>query len=174
MIATDLNIAFNMNKQAIVSITLQNANIDTLSALKQYTTDGKLLDVDIKKYRAKRSLQANKYLWELLGKIAEILNADKWKIYLQMLKRYGKYTYIIVKPNVVESMKEKWREIEELGEVEVEGQTGVQLLCYFGSSSYNSKEMSTLIEGVIYEAKELGIETKTQEEIDSMVATIKN
>ena len=119
-------------------------------------------------YRQKRSLNANAYLWVLLGKMADVLRADKWDIYLKMLKRYGKYTYIIVKPNVVEAVKKQWREVEELGPINLKGQEGIQLLCYFGSSTYDNAEMSVLIDGVISECKDLDIETLTPDEIQKI------
>src|SRR5699024_11229481 len=117
------------------------------------------------RYRKKRSLNANAYLWVIIGKMAEVLRADKWDIYLMMLKRYGKYTYIVVKPNVVEAVKKQWREVEELGKIEINGQVGVQLLCYFGSSTYDAREMAILIDGVVSECKELDIETLPPHEI---------
>lgn len=123
------------------------------------------LRVKAVQHREKRSLNANAYLWVLLGKIAEVLRADKWDIYLMMLKRYGKYTYIVVKPNVVDAVKKQWREVEELGEISINGQTGIQLLCYFGSSTYDTHEMAVLIDGVVSEAKELDIETLSPDEI---------
>ena len=46
--------------------------------------------------------------------------------------------------------------------------TGIQLQCYFGSSTYNTKEMSVLIDGIVYEAKELGIETLPPDELERM------
>jgi len=117
------------------------------------------------KYRQKRSLDANALLWVMLQSIATTLRADKWQIYLQMLKRYGKYTYICVKPSVVEAVKQQWRECEELGEVSINGQPAIQMLCYFGSSTYNTKEFSVLLDGVISEMKEMGLDTPTSEDM---------
>lgn len=122
-----------------------------------------VLTIIVKKLRKKRSLDANALLWHCLGKMAVELNADKWDIYLLMLKRYGKYTYIVVKENAVKSMKEQWRECEVVGEINVNDQNGVQMLCYFGSSHYDTKEFSALLNGVISEMKEMGIETPTSE-----------
>jgi hypothetical protein len=82
-----------------------------------------------------------------------------------MLKRYGKYTYICVKPAVVEAVKAQWRECEEIGRVNINGQEAVQMLCYFGSSTYNTKEFSVLLDGVISEMKEMGIEAPTSEDM---------
>lgn len=116
-------------------------------------------------YRKKRSLDSNSYLWVLLGKMADVLRADKKDIYLKMLKRYGKYTYIVVKPNVVDAVKKQWREVEELGPISLNGQDGIQLLCYFGSSTYDTQEMAVLIDGVVSECKDLEIETLPPDEL---------
>lgn len=115
------------------------------------------LDIKVVKHRKKRSLDANALLWACLGDIASALRADKWDIYLKMLKRYGKYTYICVKPKVVEAVKAQWRECEEIGKININGAEAVQLLCYFGSSTYDTKEFSALLDGVISEMKEIGL-----------------
>ena len=106
--------------------------------------------------------------------MAEVLHQDKWNIYLEMLGRYGVFTHIIVKPNVVDKVKEEWRTVKELGEVCVNGTIGIQLQCYFGSSTYNTKEMSVLIDGVVSEAKEMGIETLSPAELERMKAAWQN
>jgi len=123
------------------------------------------LSIKAVEYKKKRSLDANALLWHCLGEISAALRTDKWDIYLQMLKRYGKFTYICVKPNVVEAIKKQWRECEEIGEMDINGQKAVQLLCYFGSSMYNTQEFSVLLDGVISEMKEMGLETPTSEEM---------
>jgi len=89
-------------------------------------------------------------------------------LYEDMICRYGVFTHIVVKPSMVERVKEEWRAVRELGEVTVNGKTGIQLQCYFGSSTYNTKEMSVLIDGIVNECKEQGIETLTPEEIADM------
>jgi|LSQX01.2.fsa_nt_gb hypothetical protein len=125
--------------------------------------------VEIAPLKKKRSLDANGYLWVLLQKIAEALHTSKDEIYLEMLARYGVFTHIVVKPNVVERVKDEWRTVRELGEVTINGKTGIQLQCFFGSSTYDSKEFSVLLDGVISEAKELGIETLSETEADRMI-----
>lgn len=125
------------------------------------------LSIKAVKYRAKRSLDANAMLWACLGEIANSMTppADKWDIYLQMLKRYGKFTYICVKPSVVDAMKAQWRECEVVGEVDINGQKAVQLLCYFGSSTYNTQEFSRLLEGVISEMSEIGLQVPPSQDM---------
>lgn len=124
---------------------------------------GKLFDIT--EHKEKRSRDANALLWACLGEIAGAIRSDKWSVYLQMLKRYGRYTYICVKPYVVEAVKKQWRECEEIGTIDIDGQEAVQMLCYFGSSTYNSKEFSVLLDGVISEMKELGLDTPADREL---------
>lgn len=130
--------------------------------------DDKKISVKAVRHRKKRSLNANNYLWVLLGKLADVHRADKWDIYLKMLRTYGKYTYIVVKPNVVDAVKKQWREVEELGPINLNGQEGIQLLCYFGSSTYDNLEMAVLIDGVVSECKDSKIETLPPDQITQM------
>lgn len=129
--------------------------------------DGKLLDVELKAHRDRRSKDANALLWACIRDIEKALNdgcrqatiaETTWEIYLRMLKRYGKYTFILVKPEAVEAVKRQWREAEVYREQEVNGQTAVQMVCYYGSSTYDTKEMSRLISGVLSEMDEMGLQ----------------
>jgi hypothetical protein len=128
----------------------------------------KKLSIEIKHHREKRSLDANAYFWVLTQKMAEILHTSKDELYLELLGRYGVFTHIIVKPHVAERVKAEWRTVRDLGMVKVNGQEGIQLQCYFGSSTYNTKEMSVLIDGVVGECQELGIETLPPDELRIM------
>jgi hypothetical protein len=124
---------------------------------------------EVKEYKEKRSLNANALLWRCLGEMASALHTDKWDVYLQMLKRYGTYTYICVKPKAVEAVKKQWRECEEIGHIDINGADSVQMLCYYGSSTMNTKEFSTLLDGVISEMEEMGIDTPEQRELDRAI-----
>lgn len=146
-------------RKYIVSLSVDD--IGNLEDLRE-----KDLDISIKQHREKRSKDANALLWHCLGEIASTLRTDKWSVYLLMLRRYGKYTYACIKPSAVDAFKKEWRECEEIGEVNINGQKSVQMLCYFGSSSYNTKEFSTLLDGVISEMKEMGIPTPIDRELE--------
>ena len=148
----EYNIVFSVNEKSALSEIEKIQNLDKLS-------------IEAKQYRAKRSLDANALLWACLSEIAVVLRTDKWNVYLTMLKRYGKYTYICVKPNIVDAVKAQWRECEEIGSININGQEAVQLLCYFGSSTYDTKEMSVLIDGVMSEMKEMGLQTPESKEV---------
>lgn len=128
----------------------------------------KRLRVKAVNWKEKRSLDANAYMWVLLQKMADALNTSKDELYIEIIGKYGVFTHIIVKPHVVDRVKAEWRNVKELGEVTVNGVTGIQLQCYFGSSTYDTKEMSVLIDGLVSECKELGIETLPPCEIERM------
>ena len=150
-----------MTRKLNVTFQIDTQPIDDLNELQKLDS----LDIVAKKHRKKRSLDANALMWVCLGKMAEALNTDKWQVYLLMLKRYGKYTYICVKENAVEAMKLQWRECEVVGDIEINGKKAVQMLCYFGSSTYDTKEFTHLLDGIISEMKEMGLETPTSEDM---------
>jgi hypothetical protein len=125
----------------------------------------KIYVATLKEYRQKRSLDANALFWKAASLIAEHIGSDKDSVYLMLLSRYGVFTHIVVKPQAVEQFKQSYRLCEEVGEVTVAGQTGIQLRCYFGSSTFNSKQMSRLIDGAISELKEMGIDFVPESDI---------
>jgi hypothetical protein len=152
----DVNITFSVNEKSLVL-----PEYDRLKKIKK-------LRITAVQFREKRSLDANAYMWAKLQKMAEVLHTTKDELYLDILGKYGVFTHIIVKPHVVDRVKEEWRTVKELGEVTVNGITGVQLQCYFGSSTYDTKEMSVLIDGLVSECKALEIETLTPDELNRL------
>lgn len=146
--------------EAILSGTAREL---TFKLAKIADEDDRVFDLVV--HKEKRSLNANGLLWHCIGQIASKMRVDKWDVYLDMLKHYGTYSYVLCRPKAVDKMREVWRETEVLGEVTVGGETAVQLLCYYGSSTMNSKEFSVLLDGVIQEMKNLGIEPPTSEQM---------
>ena len=150
-----------------LNITFESASdtsiLNEMNALKEISD----LVIKVAKWRRKRSTDANALLWKCLDDIAKAMNppCDKWDVYLLMLKRYGKFTYIVVKENAVDAMRLYWRESEVVGDYDVNGQKAVQMLCYYGSSKYDTAEFSKLLDGVISEMKEMGLPTPTSEEM---------
>jgi len=168
-IADNVRLQFDENqKPEIVISLLKNAELNTIQELKNSITNGKQLDVEIKVHRNRRSLDSNAYLWVLLEKLATALHTTKDELYLLILERYGVFTHMIVKEVAAERIMREWRTVRNLGPVTVGGTKGVQLQCYFGSSTYDTAEMSRLIDGVASECRELSIETLPDETIKSM------
>ena len=165
---SNIRLQYNENQQPEVVLTTSGDIRKEVADLQNILKDGKELTAEIKQYRKKRSLNANALLWTLLQKMADVLHTTKDELYIQMLDRYGVFTFVVVKPSVVDRVKQEWRTVRELGEITVNGKTGIQLQCFFGSSTYDSKEMSALIDGVVSECNELGIETMQKEELESI------
>lgn len=146
------------------SITFELEDGDIRDIITPYYSADRLA-IKVSQYRQKRSLDANGLLWACLGEMAQVLRTDKWDVYLQELKRYGQYTYVVVNPCAVEQLKARWRESEEVGKINVNGREGVQMLMYYGSSTYNSKEFSVLLDGVISDMKDLGLQPPPSEDM---------
>ena len=129
------------------------------------------LSIKIAKYHEKRSLDANAYAWVLMSKIAEKLNTTKEDIYELMLKRYGVlyqdekgFIVITIKSNIdIYTIAGHWLKCKDCGNF-------TSYIMIKGSSDYNTAEMSHFIDGIVSEAKELGIQTETPEEIERIKA----
>ena len=130
------------------------------------------LNVEIGK-EEKRSIDANAYFWVLCDKIAKKTHQIKTDIYRELVQRVGVFEDVAVIEESAESFKKMWQS-KGLGWIAIEEPCKldgcVKYRCYSGSSSYDTKEMSRLIDEVIYEAKELGIETMTPDEIEALKA----
>ena len=126
------------------------------------------LDIIFDKHREKRGNQANALLWACLGEIAAALRTDAWSVYLYMLERYGRYTTVLVKAEAVEGLQRVWRETRVVGEHD--GMT--EVLCYYGSSTYDSEEFSRLLDGVVGEMKELHLPPPPSREMQAALAEI--
>ena len=128
--------------------------------------DAEKIAVKIDKYREKRSLNANNYAWKLITEIADDRRASKDEIYLLMLKRYGQSEIISVLAHIPLAGLIKY--YEEIGESTLNGKLFKHYKVYKGSSEYDTREMSVFIDGIVSEAKELGIQTKTPAQIAEM------
>lgn len=142
---------------------------NTDEVIRWLTTQDRDSAWDIVPHKEKRSVNANALLWKMLGEIATALRTDKWSVYLMMLKRYGTFTYICVKPKAVEAVKKQWRECEVIGDITINGDPAVQMLCHYGSSTMNTKEFSVLLDGVISEMKEMGLETPADRDLQRAI-----
>lgn len=130
-----------------------------------------LLRIRAVKYKQKRSLDANAYAWVLMTKIANHpdISSSKEDVYEQMLQKYGTlyededgYITITVKKSVdMSKVDGHWKFIKDNGKF-------ASYLMIKGSSEYDTAEMSHFIDRIVEEAKELGIETATPDELERM------
>lgn len=126
-----------------------------------------IYDVKIDKHREKRSLNANAYLWELCTQIGNILRKSKEEVYLEMLVDYGQSIMVSVLSDV--KLNGFYKYYKEAGKSNLNGKEFTHYKIYKGSSEYDTKEMSILLDGVVQEARQLGIRTKEDEELEKMI-----
>jgi len=121
---------------------------------------------EVKEVKKKRTLDSNSYYWALLNKIAGVLGESKEKLHLKMLKEYGEvYSVLLPKEHDISGLI-KYYEIESC--IEKNGHKFLSYKAYLPSSEMNTKQMAKLIDGVVSEAKELGIETLTPRQIEEI------
>lgn len=138
------------------------------------------LRITAKRWREKRSLDANAYHWVLIGKLAEALRVSKSFMHNMMLRKYGqdeviggKLVYVVL-PDTPDGERiaeeADTYHIRPTSEVKFDRE-GIPFRTYImmrGSRTYDSAEMARLIDGVVQECKEAGIETETPDEIERM------
>lgn len=140
----------------------------------------KRYDVEIKEHRDRRSIRANNYAWELIEQIAAAVQLDKNEVYHLMLVSYGTsrmidgelYTISIPAKIELSLRSDEYLYIHTafIGEGTVKGKLFNHYRVLKGSSEYDTKEMSIFIDGVVQEAQQYGIETRTPDEIALMKA----
>jgi hypothetical protein len=151
-----------------VTLTLQVNEEAAVKHLYDELHEADKLSIKIDKYREKRSLNANNYAWKLLTEMGNVLRTSKEAVYLEMLKRYGQSEIISVLAHIPISEYVKY--CEEAGESTLNGKLFTHYKVYKGSSEFDTREMSIFLDGVVSEAKEMGIPTETPDQIARMKA----
>lgn len=142
--------------------------------IRRFAYNFKAGDYEIVKRKKRRSTDANAYFFALADKLAEKLSIPKTEIYRNYIKEIGGVSETVcVKDEAVEKLCEGWRH-NGLGwqtdtlPSKIKGCTNVIL--YYGSSTYNTEQMSRLISMVVEDCKIQGIETRTPDEIANMLS----
>lgn len=140
--------------------------IDSLENDKQY-------NLTIKEHKKKRSLDANAYAWVLLDKLAAVIHESKEAIYKSYIKEIGGNSELVcIKTEAAESLCAGWSR-NGLGwqtdtmPSKLKGCTNVIL--YYGSSVYDTEQMSRLIDLIVQDCKIFGIDTKDPEELEKLL-----
>ena len=165
-VISDIGIDYKTNK---AKITFLFDNKEVLEQAEQL--QDKKLNVEAKKWYKKRSINANAYLWLLIEKLSEKLNKSRIEVYKKHILEAGSYQELSMPEEAMPKFNEIWtsnglgwlcrKSVNEYGEI--------VLQAFYGSSTYDTKEMTRLLDSVIQDCLEQGIETKTKAEIDSLL-----
>ena len=163
------DLTLNRDGSQNVTITVMDDFRERFDELKE-----KELDIEIKAHRKRRSRDANAYAWILCDKIAADTRVAKLTVYREAIKNIGGVSdTVCVKDRAVEKLRESWQKnglgwMSDTMPSKIEGCTNVIL--YYGSSTYDTKQMSALIDHLIQDAQALGIETMTPKELEALTA----
>lgn len=131
------------------------------------------LELTLEKRRKRRSRDANAYAWTLMGQLSAKLNIPPEEIYREAIRGVGdNYEIYPIRQEAAEKWKEIWRSrgigwiCEELGESKLEGY--MNIVSYYGSSTYDTKQMARLIDIIVNECREQGIETMSEQELERL------
>lgn len=131
------------------------------------------VDITVTKWRDKRSNDSNAYFWKLCGELSAKLSIPPETIYREMVRDIGgNYEVLPVRADAVERFCSAWRSkgigwITDTFPSKLKGY--VNVMAYYGSSTYDTAQMHRLLDTMIAECKEHGIETRPKDEIESMM-----
>lgn len=144
----------------------------------QYDTlkDGDV-ELTVKRFRQKRSLDANALAWVTIDKIAQRMRLPKVEVYRDHIRHIGGVSETVcVQDRAVDKLTEAWSKNgigwqTETFPSKIPGCTNVTL--YYGSSTYDTAQMSALIDSLVQTCKTLGIETMPEEQLQSLMEAYK-
>ena len=156
-----LTVTTDIRDEEAVKAFLNEYNKDT-----EYTIQIK------EKGKARRSISANAFLWEIIGKIARVLVwSTKEEIYRHIIQQAGVYSCLSVDRDALLEFQREWEEqgtgwfIELLSPMD---EKELDIACYYGTSTYDSAEMARCIDFALEEARDLGIELPPRKEIETI------
>lgn len=161
------DLSFGRNGEQYLTVTITDDFSEEFDSLKDEE-----IEITIKKYRTRRSLDANAYCWVLIDKISSKLGISKTEVYQQTIRDIGGVSETVcIKEKSFNTLKRTW-ESNGIG-WQVESMPSklngcVNAVLYYGSHVYDTAQMSALVDSVVYQCKELGIPTETPEEIEKI------
>lgn len=135
--------------------------------------NGKDLELTLKPWKKRRSLNANAYMWKLVHELALRMNLPDEEVYRLAIKAVGIWKDFPPLPKrEAETLKVAWRGlgegwIAEQIDYDEDGES-VVVRCWYGSSVYDTQQMSRLLDYIISDCKALGIETMTPAELAAL------
>lgn len=148
-------------------------SIQDANAMTSKINSERTYDVEAKEHTEKRSLNANAYMWQLCSKIAVAIHSTKEEVYQSYIKQVGVFKDFTLAPDAAKTFRVAWGKlgtgwVTEQVDYAPDG-NNVVVRAYYGSSQYNRRRMSKLIDLIVEDCKQMGIETLTPRELSLMV-----
>lgn len=160
--------ALQHDGNALLMITIPKEQSNLYDKIRGYEDDKpKVVTIDY--YKEKRSLNANSMMWSLLNKLAAKLGTTDEELYIDYLKKYAPKDYMAAPKEAEEIFKTLYKIVEPVRDCTINETPAVTFRCIRGSSKFNSKEFSVLLDHVVQDCKEQGIETLEDKRINEIV-----
>ena len=157
-----------IQRKTVIEVELDGNQCERLEKL-----EGKDIDAVFKIFREKRSLSANAYAWVLINKLADAMEQSDIDIYRRHIKEMGIYRDVEINADAENTLIKVWSEhglgwcAERVDYGKTEDKVILRL--WYGSSVYNTTQMTRFINGIVQDCKALGIETMTPAEIERII-----
>ena len=165
------NLTINTDGSQNITVTVQADFREEYDVLAD-----KDIDVTIKKASVKRSQDANSFLWHLCSDIAaktsKYSKAGKEDIYREAIRAKGVYEPLVIRADAVDRFVNRWSDKGTgwFADVIDDYRDKYKVVhAYYGSSTYNTTEMSRIIDYVVMVADDLGIPTLTPKEKEKLL-----
>ena len=152
--------ALSMDGKPLITFMV-NEYSDCMKTAQELT--GQPVNLKVTKQKKKRSLDSNAYFWILVDKLSQRLNLPKEDIYRNAIRNIGGVSEVVcVRNEAVEKLCYGWQKNgigwqTDTMPSKIAGCTNVVL--YYGSSTYNQEQMTSLIDNIVQDCKAVGIET---------------
>lgn len=160
---------YTLNLDGSVNLTIKTKK-SVIGDINNIKTD--FVSVEIKEFHEKRTMSQNSYMWKLLNQLAEKYNESSEVVYRMFVKDYGVKDYICIQDKAVDQFIALWSKngVGWFAEKFKKGKAvdTTTLVVYYGSSSYDTKQMVRLVQAVVDECEKVGIPTLAISEIKSL------
>ena len=169
-----LDITQKLNGDIQLTFTVDKRYKGEIEPLNELFKDDSIKLLKVEKKRKKRSLNANSYYWVLLNELARVLNTSDDELHTEMIKRYGTLAVDKDGNKMIIPVESKidflsfYKYAVVIGKGTVNGKEFTHYKCLKGSSEMDTKEFSILLDGLISECKEVGVQTLTPQELEKL------
>jgi hypothetical protein len=166
--------ALSMDGKPLITFMV-NEYRDCMKVAQELT--GQPVSIKVSKKKKSRSLDSNAYFWILVDKLSQRLNIPKEDVYRNAIRNIGGVSEVVcVRNEAVKKLCSGWSKNGigwQTDTMPSKLDDCTNVILYYGSSTYDVAQMSRLINIILQECRQLGIDTKSKEEIDSLLTSWK-
>lgn len=128
--------------------------------------DGVTYTAEIKRFRKRRSKNANDLCWAMCEQLADAIRSTKEEVYRDQIRKVGVYKDFHLPPKEAKTFRAAWAQLGTGWLTEQVDDDGPLLVirAYYGSSRYNTKQMSRLIDSLMEDCEAVGVVTISEKD----------